>query len=131
MSETIRLAVDVTGVAIALVLLIITIIKTMLPKDAAVAAMISIWQKVPGWLALLLSWAGFVAIAFFDAPRAGLLFVVICVFILSWQFLRAPGPATRAEILMIVVAVAAAMGFALLNQLARLIDLVEQLSVSA
>lgn len=68
-----------------------------------------------------------VSIAVFDSLRFAIFFVLMSTFLVSFQFLRGAGSATRLEIFVLVVQIVFFMAFAFLYFGTRILSVLEQL----
>lgn len=126
--DTINSAMALTGGLLALLAAIVAAVTVMLPKDRAAAAIAQLRAKTLSFIAVASAIASAVSIVAFDSPRFSLIFVVICASLVSVNYLRGQGPATRAETFVLIIQIAIVLGFAFLYMGTRILTVLERLA---
>lgn len=126
--DTINSAMALAGGVLALLAAIVAAVTTMLPKERAAAAMAQLRAKTFNFIAVASAIASTVSGVVFDSPRFALIFVVICASLVSINYLRVQGPATRAETFVLIIQIAIVLGLAFLYMGTRILTVLERLA---
>jgi len=126
--DAINSAMALTGGVLALLAAIVAAVTTTLPKEKTAAAIASLRAKTLSFIAVSSAVASAVSIVVFDSPRFALFFVSICAALVSVNYLRGNGPASRAETFVLVIQIALFLAFAFLYMGSRMLLVLERLA---
>lgn len=125
--DTINSAMTLTGGLLALLAAIVAAVTVMLPKDRAAAAIAQLRAKAFSFIIVASAFASAASIVAFDSPLFSLIFVVIGASLMSVNYLRGQGQATRAETFVLIIQIAIFLGFAFMYMNSRIIAVLERL----
>lgn len=120
-ADTINSTMNLAGGVLALLAAILAVVNAALPKEKTAAAIASLRAKAMSFVVVSSAIASTVSIAVFDSPRLAFFFVFIYATLISVQFLRGQGPATRTETFMLIFQIALVLAFAFFLYLGSLI----------
>lgn len=115
------------GGALGLLAAIIATATVALPKDKTAEAIANLRAKTISFIIVASAIASAVSIVAFDSPRFALIFIFICASLMSVNYLRGQGQATRAETFMLIIQIAIVLGFVFLYMNSRIIAALEHL----
>ena len=122
-----RAIMDIAGGVLVFLAAVFTIVNDRLNRAKNVAARERVISGVFSIVATAFAIAGFIVSLVFGAGRASLCLFILAAVVTSIEYLRAAGPASRAETFQLVFFLACVVSLASLYEVEKLLGLIERM----
>ncbi|MDP2065544.1 MAG: hypothetical protein Q8K38_06175 [Burkholderiaceae bacterium] len=125
--DTANAAMNLIGGGLALLAALLTLLAVVVPREGAMDKVRTLASRAASTTPQALSLFGAITFTFLDSQNVGLGILGVALAILSVQFLRRPGPASRVETFTLVFQSCMFTAFVAMHLLSRLTPVLENL----